>query len=103
MPQDAAKNHPPGGKRIGHIEQERRLEAVAQLLAAGHPRLTLLAVLARKFNMKERTVDDYIAEVKQRWSAAGAPRLQESRGMMLQRVNDLGIKLERQEIGRAHV
>jgi hypothetical protein len=94
--QNAAKK-PPGGRRIGHAEHERRLQLVAQILAAGHSRAALVEMLTKKFGMAERTTDDYIAAVKQRWAAAGAAQLEEHRGRMMQRLDDLGIKLEQKE------
>src|SRR5262245_32480117 len=95
MPQHAAKRNPPGGKRVSEVERERRLQAVAQLASAGHSRAAIVTICRSKLGMSVRTVDEYLAEVKRRWAAASSVNLREQRGRMLQRLDDLGLKLER--------
>ena len=68
MPRNAAKVSPPGGRRVGVAEVTRRLDAVAELLAAGHPRRAIVAECRGRFGLSPRAVDDYLARVRDQWA-----------------------------------
>lgn len=67
MTQHAAKKNPPGGRRVGKAEVERRLRFVESLLARGHARREIVAEVSRKFGASTRTADDYIRRVREEW------------------------------------
>jgi len=84
----------PRGKRIGGAEVERRLAAVEAMLAEGRPRAEIAADCRRRFSMSVRTVDDYIARVRERWVAESAEASPTLREKAIARLQALARKLE---------
>jgi hypothetical protein len=93
MPRNVAKN-PPGGKRVGNAEVERRARRIDELLRAGTPRSAIVADCAATFGMSARAVDDYMRRVRERWAADGAGAVDDERGATVQRLEALTRKLE---------
>lgn len=89
MPRDAAtrKKRPPGGRRVGRGEVERRHAVVETLLADGQPRHSIVEACTRQFGISARTTDDYIARVREAWAADAAiarpHRREEARSRLL--------------------
>lgn len=87
MPQNAAKKKPPGGRRVGKAEVERRLRFVESLLVRGHARREIVAELSRQFGASTRTADDYIRRVRDEWQkeadATASHRRAEARARLM--------------------
>jgi len=92
MPQLGAK--PPGGKRISKAEKLRRQHRVEQLMLLGTSRKELVHCMGVEFRCRPRTVDDYIAAVRQTWAEAAAARRPHERELALRRIENLAKKLE---------
>jgi hypothetical protein len=98
MPRHAAtkaRQAPPGGRRVGSAEVERRLAAVESLLREGRSRQEVVAEMASRFGASTRTADDYIARVRHAWAGDAAARREADRGATIARLEDLSRKAEK--------
>ena len=94
MPRDAAqkrKNHskPKGGKRPTAAEEERRFEAVENLLTDGMSRARIVADMSKRFGIAARTTDDYIAKVRDAWVANAAENMEFERAAAVKRIREI--------------
>jgi hypothetical protein len=67
MSRHAAKQNPPGGRRVGAAELARRLAFVERLLAHGRPRSEIVDACRARFGAAPRTTDGLIARVRAVW------------------------------------
>lgn len=74
----------PGGRKCTEQERDRRVELVAQLLAARKTRHEIYALMQRRFKLHWRTVDDvYIVRARR--------LLREQSGMTAQQAKEVGV------------
>jgi transposase len=98
MPRHAATKRPlapPGGRRVGAAEVERRLAAVESLLREGRSRSEVVGEMAARFGASMRTADDYIARVRQAWAGDAGARREAEREATVTRLEDLSRKAEK--------
>jgi transposase len=86
---------PPGGRRVGAAEVERRLAVVESLLREGRSRSEVVNEMAARFGASTRTADDYIARVREAWAGNAGARREAERGATIARLEDLSRKAEK--------
>lgn len=92
-----------GGKRLSDVEVERRTARVAELLHAQVPRADILAAMSQEFGAAPRTVDDYIARVRDRFAVETAVSATDERAATVARLEQLAKTLKAEEAWSALV
>ncbi len=87
----ASRPAPPGGRRVGGAEVERRLKIVEEQLARGAPRSEIIA----STGLPARTVDGYLRRVRESWRDDAQEGRQDLRGRSLSRLMALRERLLR--------
>jgi hypothetical protein len=85
----ATRSAPPGGRRVGGAEVERRLKIVEEQLAGGAPRSEIIA----STGLPARTVDGYLKRVRESWRDDAREGRQDLRGRSLSRLMTLRARL----------
>jgi hypothetical protein len=85
----ASRPAPPGGRRIGGAEVERRLKIVEEHLARGAPRSEIIAAVG----LPARTVDGYLKRVRDSWRDDAHEGRQDLRSRSLSRLMTLHARL----------
>ena len=85
----ATRPRPPGGRRVGGAEVERRLKFVEEQLARGTPRSEIIA----STGLPARTVDGYLKRVRESWRDDAHEGRQDLRGRSLSRLMALRERL----------
>jgi hypothetical protein len=85
----ATRSAPPGGRRVGGAEVERRLKIVEAQLARGAPRSEIIATMG----LPPRTVDGYLKRVRESWRDDAHEGRQDLRSRSLGRLMALRTKL----------
>lgn len=85
----ATRSAPPGGRRVGGAEVERRLKIVEEQLARGAPRAEIIASMG----LPARTVDGYLRRVRDSWQADARSDRQDLRSRSLGRLMGLRERL----------
>jgi hypothetical protein len=87
----ASRPAPPGGRRIGGAEVERRVKVVEEHLARGAPRSEIIAATG----LPPRTVDGYLRRVRESWRDDALEGRQDLRCRSLDRLMALRERLLR--------
>lgn len=85
----ATRSAPPGGRRIGGAEVQRRLKIVEKQLARGAPRSEIIASMG----LPARTVDGYLRRVRESWRDDAHEGRQDLRNRSLGRLMALRSRL----------
>lgn len=98
MPQDAAKNgrlsKPPGGRRVGLTEVERRLDHVERMMRDGRTRADVVASMAATFGVSPRAADEYIRRARERLATEAKGTREAERSATIARLDRLSKKAE---------
>jgi hypothetical protein len=98
MPQNAAKNRgpkkPPGGRRVGDAEVQRRLDHADKMLREGKSRAEVVDSMVSTFGLSTRAADSYIARTRERWAEDSKGVREVERGAALARLDRLSGKAE---------